>query len=99
MAIPSAIQKQRDKLKSQDTQGNPGDSSSTEEETQTQVQQSQNNTSPPVTGDDDNDLANYTEQLEGLNDRLTNANTPEEVAQARQEIAAITMILFTKLKY
>ena len=89
MAIPSAIQKQRDKLKSQDAQGNPGDSNPTEEGTQTQVQPSQNNTSPSITGDDDNDLANYTEQLEGLNDRLINASTPEEVAQARQEIAAL----------
>lgn len=89
MAIPSAIQKQRDKLKAQEAQANPGADGSAEEETQTQVQQTQVDTLKPLTGNDEADLATYTEQLEGLNDRLTNASTPEEVTQARQEIAAL----------
>lgn len=89
MAVPSAIQKQRDKLKAQETSGKPDAGTTSEEETQTQVMQTQVDASKPLTGNDETDLANYTEQLEGLNDRLTNANTPEEVTQVRQEIAAL----------
>lgn len=90
MAIPSAIQKQREKLKSQEAAANPVGVVQQVEvnalqfgDTSTEV------TLEPVTGNDEVDLANYTEQLTDLNDRLSNADTPEEVSQARQEIAAL----------
>lgn len=85
MAIPSSIQKQREKLKTQEA---PVVATAPVEQT-VPVEVEPVVESAPITGNDEADLSNYTEQLEGLNDRLTNASTPEEVSQARQEIAAL----------
>lgn len=89
MAVPSAIQKQREKLKLVEPDGTETLAGQVSGDTQLLPGVDQQIVSQEVTGDDDVDLANYTEQLTGLNDRLSNASTPEEVAQVRQDIATL----------